>query len=223
LRANAGTLGGREEGPVTISRRKVKAVPRYRDVGAGVRLYAMNVFEKMTGNPWFPGPVPYLAELGVAVDELRVCEANAEARGTAERAIRNAKKGEVKDLLLLLCAYVEFVANKQPESAAVIIQSAGFDLKRSTLPRPKDPIKVRRGRVSGEVIIDVKSPGKDAIIFYQASGDGGGTWRDLGNPQNTRLRSDGFTPGHKYLFRYAYQLRNRGKSDWSEPVEFMVG
>jgi hypothetical protein len=110
-----------------------------------VRLYAINVFEKMTGTPWFPGTVPYLTELGVAVAELRVCETNAEGGGPAERAIRNAKKGEVKDLLALLCAYVEFIANKHPESAAEIIQSAGFDLKRSTSPRPKDPIKVRRG------------------------------------------------------------------------------
>lgn len=208
---------------MTISRHKVKAVARYRDVGAGVRLYAMNVFEKMTGNQWFPGPVPYLAELGVAVDELRVFEAKAEVGGPAERAVRNAKKGEVKDLLLLLCAYVEFIANKQPESAAVIIQSAGFDLKYPTRPRPKAPIEVRRGRVSGEVVIDVKSPGKDAIIFYQSSGDGGRTWRDLGNARNTRHRADGFTPGKKYLFRYAYKLRKGERTDWSKPpVEFMV-
>jgi hypothetical protein len=221
-RPKAATLGGLEEARVTISRHKVKAVARYKDVGPGVRLYALNVFEKMTGNPWFTGPVPYLAELGVAVDDLRVLEAEAAGGGKAERAVRDDKKGEVKDLLQLLCAYVEFVANKQRELAAMIIQSTGFDLKRSTRPGAKAPIRIRQRGVSGEVIIDVKSPGKDAIIYYQASGDGGLTWVDLGSPQNTRLTKGGFTPGKKYLFRYAYTLRKGGKSDPSQHVEFMV-
>jgi uncharacterized protein YaeQ len=68
----------------------------------------------------------------------------------------------------------------------------------------------------------VKSPAKDAIVYYEASADGGLTWVDLGRPQNARLTKGGFTPGKTYLFRYAYQTRKGGKSGWSESVWFMV-
>jgi hypothetical protein len=69
---------------------------------------------------------------------------------------------------------------------AAIIESAGFDVKRSTRPAAKAPILVRSGRVSGEVIIDVRSPGKDAVISTQSSGDGGLTWVQFAKLPNTR-------------------------------------
>jgi hypothetical protein len=47
---------------------------------SGAHLYAEGIVKRMTGNPSFPSPVPPLATVTAAVDELRTAEAAALAR-----------------------------------------------------------------------------------------------------------------------------------------------
>lgn len=207
---------------MTVSRYRVEAVMRFKDVKGGLVVYASMILGKMTGNAYFPNPVPPLSELATAIDELRKAEASAEIGGAAERSIRDAKKGDVLALLKLLCAWVEYISNKSGDAAAAMIESSGFDVKRSTHPSAKDLIRVVQGRVSGTVIIYVKMPAKDARIHFQASADGGGTWIDLAQIQNSKHTATGLTPGKTYLFRFLYVLRDNVLRPGCDPRELMV-
>lgn len=206
---------------MTVSRYRAEAVMRFKDVKGALVVYGSLILQKTSGNAYFPNPVPPLSELATAIDDLRDAEARAEIGGPADRTIRDDKKRDVIALLKLLCSWVEYIANKSPEAAIAMIESSGFDVKRSTHPSAKDLIRVIQG-VSGTVIIHVKMPGKDARIHYQASGDGGATWIDLAQIQNSKYVATGLTPGKTYLFRFLYLLRDNVLRPGCDPLEFTV-
>lgn len=207
---------------MTVSRHRVEAVMRFKDVKGGLVVYSSLILQKMSGNAYFPNAVPPLSELATATDELREAEASAEIGGPADTTIRDGKKGDLIALLKLLCAWVEYIANKSPEAAIAMIESSGFDVKRSTHPGAKDLIRVVEGPVSGTVIIYVKMPAKDARIHYQASADDGETWTDLAQIQNAKYTATGLTPGKTYLFRFLYLLRDNVLRQGCDPREFLV-
>jgi hypothetical protein len=207
---------------MTVSRYRVEAVLRYDDVKSGLITYASSVLERMTGNASFPNPVPPLSEIAGAIDALREAETGAQLGAAAETALRNARTSDLVALLKLLCAWVEYIANKSPGLAIAMIESSGFYVKRSTHPKPKDVIRVVQGRVSGTVVIHVKLPKKDALIWYRMSVDGGLTWIDLEHLHQAKYTVPGLVPGKTYLFRFDYELRDNVRREGCEPVEFMV-
>ncbi len=207
---------------MTVSRYRVEAVMRYDHAKGGLVTYGLVVLERMEGNASFPSPVPPLSELASAIDALRQAETDAELGAAAETAIRNARRSDLIALLKLLCAWVEYIANKNQPLAIAMIESSGFYVKGSTHPKPKDLIRVVRGRVSGSVDIHVKMPKKDAVIWYRMSADGGQTWIDVVHLQNSKYTVTGLTPGKTYLFRFDYELRDNVRREGCEPVEFMV-
>jgi len=207
---------------MTVSRYRVEAVMRYDDAKRGLVTYGSFVLERMTSNASFPNPVPPLSELASAIDALREAEARAQIGGPPDTAIRDARKSDLVALLKLLCAWVEYIANKTPQLAIAMIESSGFYVKGSTHPTPKDVIRVVRGRVSGEVDIHVKMPKKDAVIWYRMSADGGLTWIDVVHLQNSKYTVTGLTPGKTYLFRFDYELRDNVRREGCKPIEFMV-
>ena len=102
-----------------------------------------------------------------------------------------------------------------------MVESSGFHVKRSTRPRPKELIRIVQRR-SGEVVIYVKMPGKDARIHYQMSADGGVTCVDIATIHDSRYKASGLTPGKTYRFRFAYVLQDNVLRPGCEPVDFMV-
>jgi hypothetical protein len=207
---------------MTVSRYRVEAVLRYDDMAGGLVTYGLVVLDRMTGNASFPNPVPPLSELASAIDALRQAETDAQLGGPPDTAIRNARKSELLALLKLLCAWVEYIANKNPPLAIAMIESSGFYVKGSTHPNAKALIRVVQGRLSGTVDVHVKMPKKDARIWYRMSADGGQTWIDVASLRNSKYTVTGLTPGKTYLFRFDYMLRDDVRREGCEPVAFMV-
>lgn len=207
---------------MTVSRYRVQAVLRDDDVTGGLVTYGLVVLDRMTGNASFPNPVPPLSEIASAIDALRQAETDAQLGGPPDTAIRDARRSELRALLKLLCAWVEYIANKTPQLAIAMIESSGFYVKGSTHPKPKNLIRVVQGRVSGEVVIHVKLPKKDARIWYRMSADGGLTWIDLASVQSAKYAVSGLAPGKTYLFRFDYMLSDNVRREGCDPVEFMV-
>src|SRR5579871_6041000 len=72
--------------------------------------YARSVVTRMTGNPFFPVPVPTLAAVATATDELEVAEKAALSRVKGAVATRNEKRAVLLGLLKQLRAYVQGIA-----------------------------------------------------------------------------------------------------------------
>jgi hypothetical protein len=124
------------------------------------------------------------------------------------------------NILKLLGAYVQGVADDNPEHAVSIIESAGMSvaLRGSVV---KVVLAVTPGRVSGTARLVARAVAKDASYEWAMSKNGGMTWIGLPTtlPANTTV--SGLEPGKTYSFRMRAATR-REVSDWCEPVPYLA-
>lgn len=117
-----------------MRRRRVK-LGLYGLTVAEVIQYCRNVITSMTGNAYYPAPVPTLEALTTAVNELETAQDNASDGGKTLTAIRNEKLAAVFNLMRQLRDHVNVVG----DGNEVILLSSGFALAK--LPEPKTGVK----------------------------------------------------------------------------------
>lgn len=178
------------------------------------------VLKGMTGNPFFPSPQPSLASVAAVLAELRDAEvaASLRTRGTAE--LRDEKLAALLSLLGRLKAYVQGVADDDPEHAGSIIESAGMSRWKAGAGA-KPPFTVKAGRVDGSVLLSVRAAAKDGAYLWEWSADDGKTWNTAPTTKQTTTTVTGLPSGVMCLFRFRSVVRS-GMSDWSEPQAFRV-
>lgn len=176
----------------------------------------------MTGNSWFPAPVPTLAEVQAAIDALDEEETRTLTRVRDAVPARNEKRLVLVARLQHLAAYVQSIADANPEHAASIIESAGMYVKK------------RRGHggrvfgaeptgISGEARLTAPKAGDRAAYEFQYSLDGGKTWLGLPQPVTTSTTAtvENLKRGSTVHFRYRATVKGV-TGDWSDPVVMIV-
>jgi hypothetical protein len=182
-------------------------------------IYVGLIIEKMTNNPWFPQPFPSLAKVQTAAKALDVAQTNAQMRTKGLADERNAARKTLSNLLEQLRAYVEGVANENPESARAIIESAAMD---AVMPRYPElaPFRVRL-KAPRTVHLACKAGHKGCHYYWQMSTDGGETWTDLPSTTQASTTVPRLVPGKTYWFRHRLLLRT-GYTDWSDKISIVV-
>lgn len=185
-------------------------------------LQASGIVQRMTGNSWFPAPLPSLAIVQAAIEDLSEAQTATTTGAKVTYPVRDDKRRDLVALLQQLAAYVQAVAYAHPENAVSIVESAGMYLKRLSGPGPR-VFGARAGRVSTEVDVHVPSAGRDAGYEFQYSLDGGVTWLPFPQPFTTKTTAtlSGQKPGSTVHFRYRYTLKGV-THDWSDPVAIIV-
>ncbi|HEY3818276.1 MAG TPA: hypothetical protein VGL81_13945 [Polyangiaceae bacterium] len=178
------------------------------------------VLEAMTGNPFFPNPTPPLSTVGAALSELRESQVTAESRTRGMAAVRNEKRTALVSLVKRLKAYVQGVADDDPEKAASIIESAHMSVWKPG-PGAKLPFDVKAGAVEGAVRLVVRAAAKEAVYYWQWSADAGKTWSAESKALKANTVLKALPPGQVCLFRYRTKTR-KSETDWSEPIAFRV-
>ncbi|HEY6462039.1 MAG TPA: hypothetical protein VIY73_17855, partial [Polyangiaceae bacterium] len=161
-----------------------------------------------------------LAEVQAALDDLEAAQAATLSRARDSYAIRDRKLQILVSKLQRLATYVQAVANASPETAAAIIETSGFDVKRFGTPPPRT-FRAKEGRVSGEVDLVVPSAGRNVAYHWQLSLDDGVTWTALGDTNTAATTVKGLTPGTKVSFRYRV-TKDDTTRDWSDPLAHIV-
>jgi hypothetical protein len=205
---------------MTKSTHRVQVALNLPEAVPGLLLAVQGVLQAMTGNAFFPDPTPPLATVAAALEELHEAHVATEAktRGTVE--VRNAKRTSLLSLVRRLKAYVQGVADDNPEQAVAIIQSARMsDWKPG--PGKKAPFDVKPGPVEGTVHLAVRAAAKEADYEWQWSADGGETWSTPSTTLQARTTLRGLPSGRVCLFRYRAKTR-KSDIDWSQPVAFRV-
>jgi len=174
----------------------------------------------MTNNPHFPTPLPALATITQAIDELRAAQAAALSRVQGAVSLRNDKRSALIKLLQALKGYIQGVANLVPETAATVIQSAGVAVRKTPTRRPRSLTAVP-GPITGTAKVTAVSVGPRASYEWQVSTDGGKTWVDGPSSIRTKTVIVGLTPGATVAFRYR-TVTKAGESDWSQSVTLIV-
>jgi hypothetical protein len=181
---------------------------------------ALGIVTRMTNNPSFASPIPTLAAVQAAIDDLEEAEVIALMRTRGAAAARDAKRAVLVSLLEPLRAYVQTIADANPENGPAIIESAGFTLRKIPVMPPRG-FKVERGAVSGTVKLVVPATARRAAYDWQYSVDGGKTWLEIVSTLQSRTEVTGLTPLTTTQFRYR-TLTKTGRSDWSQPASIVV-
>ena len=164
-----------------------------------------------------------LATLVNDVKILTTAQGNAEggAKSPATTADRNTARRVVENDITNLRVALQQIANASPATSADIIVKAGFQVKKRPL-RHKPAFAVDHGVNSGEAEVEIKSPGRDRTVEFQASPDGGKTWpQDAFGPELSHLFT-GLTVGVLWSFRYRVKLAKKPMGDWSDPITLTV-
>ena len=181
---------------------------------------ATAIVRATTHNPWFPSPLPPLATVQAAIDDLAEAEVTAGTRAKGTAAARDGKRLALVGLLQQLRAYVQSIADANLESAVSIIESASMVVKTLGGPPPR-VFTVKPGDGSGSAKLSAPKAANRAGYEWAYSIDGGATWVVLPFTVNASTRISGLTPGTTVLFRYRAVTKN-GEGDWSQPVSMLV-
>jgi hypothetical protein len=178
------------------------------------------VVERMTNNKNFPSPLPKLAVVSAAIDDLEKAEGVAQSRARGAVTMREVKRVALIALMDLLTAHVQSVADADRDHGAEIIMSAGMSVKKNP-GGPKRTFSVKQLGVSGAVKVMVPVVARRASYDWEMSKDGGVTWQSLPSTLRATTFVSGLAPGSTVSFRYRTLTKN-GESDWSQPVSIVV-
>jgi hypothetical protein len=182
--------------------------------------YAKGVVTRMTGNPLFPAPIPTLAAVTAAIDKLQLAETAALARTKGAVALRNEAKAELLSLLQQLRAYIQAVADADPQNGASIIQSSGLSVRKIPT-RHARVFAARPGPLSGVAALLAASAGPRSAYDWEYSTDAGKTWVAAPSTVQAKTLIPGLTPGATVQFRYR-TITKAGQGDWSQSVSLLV-
>jgi hypothetical protein len=208
-------------GQSTVSRSRAVAVLKLpEDHVPHLLVRARGIVTAMTGNSWFSSPSPSLATVSAAIDALDQAETAARSKTVGTTAIRDAKRRELQMVLEQLRAYVQAIADANPESAASIIESAAMFVKGKGGRTPQ-VFEVNPGPVSGSVkVLLPRARDRDGYEVAQST-DGGRTWVSLDYRTRASLVVTGLKPGSRVYFRYRVVTPD-GPGDWSDPISIIV-
>ena len=190
-----------------------------RRVGALIP-YVQSIVTAMTGNPKFPSPVPALAAVAAAIAALASAEPAAVARLKGAVTIRNDKKEALVTLVQQLLAYVQSVADADPENGAAIIQSAAMQVRRAAV-RKQRVFTATPGVVPGSVKLVTPSAGPRSSYEWSYSADGGKTWVEAPATVQAKTIVTGLTAGSSVQF-CCRTVTTKGQGDWCAPVSVVV-
>jgi hypothetical protein len=165
-------------------------------------------------------PVPTLAEITSAINDLQTAETAALARTKGAVATRNEKRTALVRLLEQLKGNVQTAADANVENGASIIQSAGMALRKPTVRAPR-VFAAKPGALSGTAQLVAASAAQRASYEWEYSADGGKTWITAPSTLQAETTVPGLTLGATVQFRYR-PVTTTGEGDWSQPVSLIV-
>jgi hypothetical protein len=204
---------------IKSTQRSVVTLALPRNVPALIT-YAENIIKRMTGNTYFPNPVPTIAVVTAATDDLRAAEAGAISRIKGAVAARNDKRKALVSVLGQLRTYIQTVADADEGNGPAIIESAGLGVRKRATRAPRI-FAAKPGRTTGVATIVAASAGHRASYEWQYTTDGGKTWLSMPVTLQAKTTIVGLTPGSTVQFKYRAVTR-AGEADWSAPVSLTV-
>src|SRR5579864_8247547 len=143
---------------MTVSMHRVVAALKPPTTAPELLIVAQAIVDAMSGNAWFPAPVPSLAAVQAAIDKLAEAETAALSMTLGLKQARNAARAALVGLLHRVKAYVQGVADEHPDSSVSIIESAALTVAARS-NKPKEPFAIFRGAMSGSVRLVAKASG----------------------------------------------------------------
>jgi hypothetical protein len=175
----------------------------------------------LTNNPHIPNPTPTIAALTAAIAALVSAENTTLTRVKGAVVQRNAARKGLVQLLELLRANVQNLADADPDNALTIIESAGIGVRKPTVRKPR-VFAATQGTVSGSAKLAAPSAGPRSSYEWEVSSDGGKTWVPAPPSIQAKTSVQGLASGTSVQFRYRAVTAKTGAGDWSAAVSLLV-
>ncbi len=188
---------------------KIIAVPRDMS-DADLVIYSQNIHTSTSGSTVFSSTSAVLSNLLTANTNLNVALLAQKPGDKVTTSNLRAASKEVKRLLRLLAANVEFISNNNEATAL----SSGFSIKKPIV-RDAKTFNAKQGKMSGTVDLEINSYGTAAYV-WEMSTDPIGTWTQLEITVKSKTTVTALTTGTKYWFRVAV-ITSSGKNDYTDP------
>ena len=188
---------------------KIIAVPRDMS-DADLVIYSQNIHTSTSGSTVFSSTSAVLSNLLTANTNLNSALLAQKPGDKVTTSNLRAASKEVKRLLRLLAANVEFISNNNEATAL----SSGFSIKKPIV-RDAKTFNAKQGKISGTVDLEINSYGTAAYV-WEMSTDPIGTWTQLEITVKSKTSVTGLTTGTKYWFRVAV-ITSSGKNDYTDP------
>ena len=171
----------------------------------------------LTGNASYATPVPSLATVKTATDNLETAYNESRGRDKNKIQIMKLRRAEMLALITQLAAYVQSTSGGDTE----IILSSGFDIIVRGAPQPPVGqvlnLRLSNGTVSGKVkALWDKVPGARLYVITASIDPLDMKLSEFkGVSTKTRFQIEGLTPGTKYWVRVA-AIGKDGLGNWSD-------
>jgi hypothetical protein len=183
---------------------------------------ARHYVQSMTGNPHFSAPVIPLPDVSAAASTLESTYALTLTRVKGAVAQKNEAKSALHLKLKALAAYVESIANADPEHAESILTSSGMQEKkiRSSVPHVFD---VKLTQKPGEAMLSTKGV-KHGCYIYEMTTDpnlAAASWTVIYQGVTMKFLKTGLPSSVKHFFRCSTIDKN-GHSAWSSVLSVVI-
>jgi hypothetical protein len=184
---------------------------------ANTKLY----LQKMTGNPNFPAPSPSLTLVFGQLTKLEASYTVSQSRALGTASQMQTDKKALIILLKALAAYVELIANADPDNAVAIIESSGMRVKRKGTPPPKI-FSVVLSKDPNTVELNTKAE-TGGIYLYEMSTDPNNpaSWGMVVFSKQVKCTKSGLTSGVRYYFRVAVIIKTV-QGPWSPVLNVII-
>jgi hypothetical protein len=182
---------------------------------------ARHYVTSMTGNAHFPTPNPDLASITTQVNLLETDYNVSLTRVKGSVAKMRAEQKKLIILLKGLAAYVETIANADPDHALDIIAGAGMVVRKTSVRKPH-VFSVSNGKLKGTAVLTTKAVSRGTYL-YQMTTDPNtpASWVQIYAGSNVKFTKTGLTSGTRYYFRGA--VSSKGVlGDWTTPEDVLI-
>ena len=181
--------------------------------------FARLIKNSISVSTYFTTPEPPLADLTTAINKLSNEHSAPASPGKAARVKQYAIA--LRQMLTEEGAYVESVANADPENAVSIIESASMRVKHERRASPNG-FRLKITGIPGEIQLRTNSEARSAFLFqFTTTADLPGSWVDLYFGTRAGYKATGLVSGAKHYFR-VMKIDKNGKSPWSNVLSIMV-
>jgi hypothetical protein len=183
-----------------------------------------HIIKSVGGRPFFPTPLPTLAEVTIDTNELEAAATAAKGGGPALTAVMYDKEEKLDSSLTRLGNYVESIANGED----TIILAAGMEV-RNKGARPANQFTVTNGGHEGEAVLQTPATARASYIWQRSTDPfptdqpvaSSNKWEQIGVTTVAKLTTNSLVSGLKYWFRVAV-VTSTGRGLWSDPVSLRV-
>ncbi|HEV7232559.1 MAG TPA: hypothetical protein VGO45_14575 [Bacteroidia bacterium] len=182
---------------------------------------ATHYVTSMTGNAHFPNPSPALPAVSAQITALQAAYdlSLTRAKGSVGKMHLELKKLDI--LLKALAAYVESVANADPDNASIIIKLSGMTEKKPANRGPKI-FSAKAGKTPGTALLNCKAQSRAVYVYQETTDPATATsWTTVYTGITAKFLKTGLISGTRYYFRYAVIIKGL-QSDWSPVVNLVI-